>query len=262
MTSRFPASSSQSTATESRPIGWASGTISDVFFAARIPAGRATASASPFDSVPLASASNAFSFIRTRPVAVARRRVVALAPTSIIRARPRASTCRTLRKSGATDRGRRGRFGRLGSSSLNSGSLPGGYVLFQSVEILEGVAGGIESAPFRFLENFRPRLLRQLLEGKLLAGDPLESEGKDSAPPDRGERLQAAPGARKKNRGRRLQAAAGDLGDQRGGEHGRVDRDHEEMILDLFERARQAEDRPLAWGRVEQDTHASQSRVG
>src|ERR1700730_13895905 len=205
MTSRFLASSSQSTATESRPIGWASGTISDVFFAARIPARRATASASPFDSFPLASASNAFSFSRTRPLAVARRRVVALAPTSIIRARPRASTCSTLRRSGATDRGLRGRFGRLGSSPLNSGSFPGGHVLFQRVEILEGVAGRIEPAPFRFLENLHPRLLRQLLEGKLLAGDPFESEGKHRASPDSGERLQAALGARKEDRGRHLQ---------------------------------------------------------
>ena len=74
---------------------------------------------------PFERASNAAAAIATAPRATAIRRVAPLAPTSTIRARPRASTCRTLRRNGAAPLGRRGLSRRGLSVSLMP--APGGH---------------------------------------------------------------------------------------------------------------------------------------
>ena len=75
-----------STATPCRPIGWHSGIRSGVRLAPAIPAMRATASASPFGTVPDRSAATASADSSTRPDAHAARAVTSLPDTSTMRA--------------------------------------------------------------------------------------------------------------------------------------------------------------------------------
>jgi hypothetical protein len=81
-----------STLTPCSPIGWHSGIRSGVRLAPAIPAIRATASASPFGTVPVRSAATASADNSTRPDAQAARAVTSLPDTSTIRAWPAAST--------------------------------------------------------------------------------------------------------------------------------------------------------------------------
>ena len=80
--------SSTSTCVNGR--GWQSGTISDVRFAAMMPARRAVCSGSPFFTARVRMARLAAAFILTSPVATASRTVSGFAETSTIRTRPRA----------------------------------------------------------------------------------------------------------------------------------------------------------------------------
>lgn len=77
-------------------MGWHRGTIRHVSLAARIPAMRAAASASPLGKVPCLSARSARAFSRTAPRAVAARRVARFAEISTIRGWP-SRIARTLR---------------------------------------------------------------------------------------------------------------------------------------------------------------------
>src|SRR5262245_11487953 len=82
-----------STSTWVNGRGWQSGTISDVRFAAMIPASRAVWSGSPFLTARARIACRAAVLIRTSPRATASRAVSGFADTSTIRTRPRSSTC-------------------------------------------------------------------------------------------------------------------------------------------------------------------------
>ncbi len=100
-----------STATCDRGMGWQSGMSSQVRLAAWMPARRAAARTSPFFAVPLFMALRAAADIATWASAMATRRVAGLAPTSTMRAWPRASRwlslgglmARILAKAGAAD---------------------------------------------------------------------------------------------------------------------------------------------------------------
>ena len=84
---------SRSTVQPCTPMMWARGSSSGVFFAAAMPATLATASTSPFGTVPVRSASTTSGDVFTVATAVAERTVGSLAVTSTMRAWPRASRC-------------------------------------------------------------------------------------------------------------------------------------------------------------------------
>src|SRR6266545_1519791 len=72
------------TSTAESAMGWQSGTMSGVFFAARMPASRAAASTSPFSLSPRRTMPTVAGAIETKPRAMATRSVFCLSPTSII----------------------------------------------------------------------------------------------------------------------------------------------------------------------------------
>ena len=173
--------------------------ISDVF-RSQISPGGATASASPFDASPWPA--------RQTPSSA---RLVRRAPSvvALARRRSRAARARCRCRSGATDRGWRGRFG-LGSSPLNSG-FPGRLRILPAVEILEGCRRTNRRHSARELP---PRPLSQILKGKLLAGDVGEPGEQRASRQRHGcRRFWQEEGPKPSSPGR-----AGDLGDQRGAE--------------------------------------------
>ena len=91
--------SSRSTTAPCTPMTCASGSRSGVRLAAWMPAIRATASTSPFGTVPSRSAATTSAEQRTNPRAVAARTVGCLAVTSTMRAWPASSRCVKLMRS-------------------------------------------------------------------------------------------------------------------------------------------------------------------
>jgi len=73
-----------STSTAESAMGWQSGTISGVFFAAMMPASRAAARTSPFSDSPRRTMPTVAGAMATKPRATATRSVRGFAPTSII----------------------------------------------------------------------------------------------------------------------------------------------------------------------------------
>ena len=86
-----PSVTVRSTVQPCTPMTWASGSSSGVFFAAWIPATRATARTSPFGTAPSRRRATTSGEQRTVPVAVAARTVGCFSVTSTIRALPASS---------------------------------------------------------------------------------------------------------------------------------------------------------------------------
>src|SRR5947209_3994595 len=86
-------SASRSTLIFMRDSGWQSGISSCVFFAAMMPAMRATANTSPFLAWPERQSASVSGRMTTLPSAIATRSVTALAETSTIRASPVSERC-------------------------------------------------------------------------------------------------------------------------------------------------------------------------